>query len=202
MALNTHTLNDIMDSTKRQFGDESGVQITEDDITRWANQATMEINSKNKVLRASAEVPISGITSKISTPDDCMVPIRVLYINDDKQQSIKLVGIGLDDFIDKYPNLRYSTGVPINWSISMEDIMVGPAVDGLENPSAIFEVYYVPEPEKMEVGADRIPLPDRYFDRIVEYVMSKAYELDENWQGHSIQRQLFEDSLTDRKSVV
>jgi hypothetical protein len=43
--------------------------------------------------------------------------------------------------------------------------------------------------------ADLLGVPDRYYDRVCEYCMAKAYELDEDWQGHTVQAQKFEDKL-------
>lgn len=197
MALNNYTLGDILTSAKRQFGDESGVQITNEDITRWANQATMEINSKNKVLRSSAETPVSTSGNHIfPIPDDCMVPIRVVYDNVGKKKSLKLTGIGLDEFMDMFPGIEYNHGEPSYWTISQDNILIGPSLGEDLNRQANLSIYYVPNPEIMVEIPDKIPLPDRYFDRIVEFVMSKAYELDENWQGHQSQRQLFESNLS------
>lgn len=181
MPLNTRTLSDVWTFAKRQFGDESAVQITESDITRFVNQACMEIVSKNKILRASVETLTFANQDTYDKPDDC------LQITSIKCDGKLLQGIGFDDFQTKdgLEDVTY-------WTQYGDKFMLGaaPTVDEL----AIL-VFYIPEPYSVNNPTDTLPIPDRYFDRVCEYVMSKLYELDEDWQGHQTSRQMFEDNL-------
>lgn len=200
MALTNYTLGDIQQTVKRQFGDESGVQITNSDIERWTNQACMEINSKNKVLRKEASIDMFDVNGSYSIdfPDDTMTIIGVDYHSRTNTNSVnQLEGIGYEEWRRQFP-VPTKSGTPIYWTMFAEKILIGALpdktyVDALNTDSVT--VLYIPEPERVSDAGDFIPLPDRYFDRIVEFVMSKAYELDENWQGHQTSRQMFEDSL-------
>ena len=62
-------------------------------------------------------------------------------------------------------------------------------------PVDIMIVYYVPSPTVIANPGDMLPLPDQYFNRICEYVLAKAYAMDEDWQAHQVQRQLFDSGL-------
>jgi hypothetical protein len=61
----------------------------------------------------------------------------------------------------------------------------------------IITVNYSSMPTNVSSPADILGLPDRYYDRIVEFVMAKAYELDEDWTGQQIQNQKFETKVTE-----
>ena len=53
MALNNFSLGQVQDYVIRQFGDDANVQLTLPDITKWTNQAMVEIVQQNDVLRAT-----------------------------------------------------------------------------------------------------------------------------------------------------
>lgn len=191
MALNNYTLDDIFTSVKRQFGDESGVQITDDDITRWANQACMEINSKNKVLRKETYIALSN-KSRVDSPDDSLIVLMVRYketSSDDHGPILKNVPVQ-DIYYISNPNSR--KGTPTVWAIEGNSIVVDATPDSIYSG---LNVHYIPEPERMISKISTIPLPDRYYDRIIEFVLSKAYELDEDWQAQQVQKSSFESSL-------
>ena len=42
----TYTGTDVSSYVKRQFGDESGVQITDEDIVHWINAGVMRFSEK------------------------------------------------------------------------------------------------------------------------------------------------------------
>ena len=49
----TKTVQDVLLSVKRQFGDESGVQVTDSDIVRWVDDAQREISMNNPEINAA-----------------------------------------------------------------------------------------------------------------------------------------------------
>lgn len=186
MALNSLTGTDVYNYVTRQFGDESGVQVTQNDIIRWINQGQMEINSKNQILRAKfPDVSIAG-TNSYNKPADCLRLTSVRY------NSVLLPYVGFDQYQNQYSGISGSNGPEI-WTQYGDTYIINPSPldDGVE-----IDLYYVPEPSKLVNIGSTLSLPDRYFDRLCEYVMSKAYELDEDWQAHSAQRTLFDNNLT------
>jgi hypothetical protein len=186
MALNTRAVSQVISYVNRQFGDESGVQIVEGDVIRWINQACTEINSKNKVLRASATaVAVPGV-GDYPKPNDTMQITAVKY-----DQTI-LTPMGWDSYLTAFSG-GSAPDSPQFWTQYASNITIGSA----PTDNATITIYYVPEPRVVGSSGDILPLPDRYFDRICEYCMSKAYELDEDWPGHSAQRKLFEESLNE-----
>lgn len=184
MALNTQTLGDVVRLARRQFGDESGVQIEDSDIIRATNQACMEIVSKNKVLRAIAKLDSVAGQEEYSKPDDCLQLTSVKY------RGSVLNYLGFDEFqgteASKAGEVRY-------WTQYGAAILLAKAPDRSEEDS--ITVFYIPEPAAVSQMTDVLPVPDRYFERICEFVMSKLYEIDEDWQGHQVNRQMFEDNL-------
>ena len=57
------TVGDVYNVVKRIFGDESGVQLTNDDIVRWINEAQVDISKQNQVLQTTATVAVTANTA-------------------------------------------------------------------------------------------------------------------------------------------
>ena len=62
----TKTVGDVYSQVKRVFGDESGVQLTNDDIARWINEAQVDISKQNQILQTTATLPVTGGTATYS----------------------------------------------------------------------------------------------------------------------------------------
>lgn len=186
MTLISSTSGDVANYVKRQFGDESGVQIQDSDIIRWINQGQMEIVSKNLVLR-STSVTLSVVGQDTYTkPDDCL---RVTAI---KYDTNLLKSMGFDEYQLKFQGTQ-TPDTSVYWTEYGNSLILAPIP---KDDSINITIYYIPEPTDVVSIGDSLSVPDRYFDRLCEFVMSKAYELDEDWQAHQVQRNLFEENLT------
>jgi hypothetical protein len=62
----TKTVGNVQSQVKRVFGDESGVQLTNDDITRWINEAQVDIAKQNQILQTTATMAVTGGTATYS----------------------------------------------------------------------------------------------------------------------------------------
>src|SRR5690606_25139798 len=132
MALETKTLGDVFLYAKAQFGDDAGIQITNDDITRAANEACLEIVSKNKVLRASATTDILKDVDEYPKPDDC------LQVTGLKYKTTMLKGIGFDAF------QQLELDSLSHWTQYGNVLVIG-ATPNADETDAL-KIYYVPKP--------------------------------------------------------
>lgn len=183
MAVETKALSDVFSYAKSQFGDQSGIQISDEDITRATNEACLEIVSKNKVLRASATTDLLANVDEYPKPDDC------LQVTGLKYNGTMLKGIGFDAFQE----LQLDS--VSHWTQYGNVIVIGATPTDTETDA--LKIYYVPKPVLVVSSTDLLPLPDRYFNRICEFVMAKLYELDEDWQAQQINKKAFEQNLAD-----
>lgn len=186
-----HTLSDIIINTKRQFGDESGVQITDADITRWANAAQMEIVSKNPMIQAKA------VQVAVPSQQTYSVPPNLIQIESVMYDGNILEPRNFEGVRTELGNENTGTGVPCLWYTWANELYLWP----VPNSALAIQVNYSATPTVMVSANDLISVPDRYFDRICEYVNSKAYELDEDWTANANQRQNFEDKLMEANNA-
>ena len=186
LGVSTKTLGDVITFTKRQFGDESGVQITDADITRWTNQGCMEIVNKNPMIQATAAQDSIAGTQTYPVPPD-IIQIESVMFDGNILQPRNFEGIRAELGTAN----TTQQGTPEYWYTWADLIYLWPVPDTIKS----ITVNYSKTPKVVSTPADLLGLPDRYFDRVCEYVMSKAYELDEDWSAHQNQRQSFEDKL-------
>jgi len=186
LGTTTKTLGDVITQVKRQFGDESGVQITDVDITRWVNQGQMEIVNKNPMIQATASQ--STIVKQQTYP----VPPDIIQIESVMYDGCILQPRNFEGIRAELGSANSTQqGTPEFWYTWADLIYLWPVPDTVKS----ITVNYSKTPKVVSSPSDTLGVPDRYFDRVCEYVLSKAYELDEDWSANANQRQSFEDKL-------
>jgi hypothetical protein len=170
-------LGDIKIRIKRQFGDESGVQVTDDDIIRWTNDAMREIAQANDLLETISTTPSVMGQAEYTLPADILT-LRAIRYGEKKLEGMSLAAA--DERITKYQNPdAVETGGPEFFWIWANRFTLYPAPDA--NDSDNIKVYYTRLPVDVAVDTDIPELHIKYHPRIVEYVLQQAYEMDEDW---------------------
>ncbi len=167
-------LSEIKTRVKRQFGDESGVQITDDDILRWVNDAQRKIVMNNEGLLEKSAVANSTINvQEYDLPVDLLLLRAIMYKGPGDSLYIKLKGYTFAEFNDYVDGWSGTTerGIPICYTVHASKIVAFPVPDHTQ--TAAFKVYYTRKPD----------LPVLYHDSVVNYCLQKAYELDEDFEA-------------------
>ena len=183
------TPEDIAKRVKRQFGDESGVQVTNDDILMWMNDAVREayiqnpsISIQNVGVDSVVGDPIilvdNGGTYNIHQvyyreagtgyyrPLQYLTPVAMdAYLEGWRPSSVPSVVTGNPEYYTKYAN----TG-----------ICVYPAPDRSEVDAFMYTGTKTHD-ELTSLETSVIPLPANYHMYVLEYCLMKAYEMDEDW---------------------
>jgi len=47
----------------------------------------------------------------------------------------------------------------------------------------------VAQPLELDALSDTLTVPDKYFQRVVDFVLARAYQLDENWEAAQYKQQ-------------
>jgi hypothetical protein len=178
----TKTGRDVADMVKRQFGDPDGRQITDADILNWINAAQQDIVSQNPILKETLE------TSVIAGQDVYRYPAQMVqYI-----EAIHFKGVPLESYSFQEAQAYILQTLPEDgtmpeaprptiWYERDGDIYLFPTPSISE--TNVLRMFYVRQPEEIEVIADTLSVPDRYFQRVIDLVLARAYQLDENWEA-------------------
>jgi hypothetical protein len=151
-----------------------------------------EIASSNKVLKASATRDVvAGQRLYVIPPEIPIYQIQALFVDGlpVKPMSFQMAQemIQSDD-----PSIKY-IGQPKVWYEWDGDLYIYPAAE--KDITAGLTIYYIQQPTDLAILADALQVPDRFFNQIVDYVLSQAYRLDENWQATQYQDARFRDSM-------
>lgn len=196
-------VQDVVTRVKRIFGDEAGVQITDQDIIRWINDAQEEIGINNEGLMESiATANIIADTSEYDVPGDFSVLRSLKYKGFRlKYMSFSEFNEYLDGFSSK--DSPYGSGIPEVFMVWNNKITLFPKpseaiLDGLS-------IYYIKHPAPVNTLADNLSLPLGYHNAIVSYCLQQAHELDEDIQKADRSQNKFNETmmkLNDRNKWV
>lgn len=172
-------VSEIGTRVKRAFGDEAGVQIDDNDIIRWVNDAQKEISSAQSILETSATTSIVAGTESYALPSDVQNLISIWC------GGIKLEAMSMREAEERIlkigDNAVQPNGVPeIVW-IWAETMHLWPIPS--TSATGALKVFYSRFPIEVTSINDTPELDTKYHNIIVDYCLQKAYELDEDWQA-------------------
>lgn len=183
------TVLDVATQCKRQFGDESGVQLSDSDIIRWTNAAQREICSTLDIIKASGTVSLIPGTKSYA-----IAALKAQRINSIHVDGVKLTYVSFQDAQDlimKSDPKGASSGMPTMWYDWAGEIYLYPIPDN----TYTLTVFYFKLPTPVTDTSSPLSLPDEYFNRIVEFVMANAYEMDEDSTLAQIKQNQFQTNL-------
>jgi len=190
---------DVLTAVKRQFGDESGVQINDADIIRWANDGQREIVDTNTLVNAKV-----ATTDVIAGQDTYSMLTDPNIDNIANITSIRYNGIVLrpitvqqaEDWGTTSPDRE--SGTPLGWYYEEGNVVLFPTPSVAVNDG--LKIRFTAYPDKLVSNGDKLGIPDSYFNALVQYVIAQAYELDENAQMSQMKLAQFEKSLGMRQN--
>jgi hypothetical protein len=149
-------VQDVKTRVKRTFGDEAGVQVTDADILMWINDAQRNIVRDNDNV-----LPTVGTANVVAGQNNYTLPSDLYRVHTVKWNGYNLKSLSWQDFNTKFQGWEstdslYSQGQP---------------------------TFYTLWPVDRVNDTDVLDTPEEYNDAVVNYVLQKCYELDEDWTG-------------------
>ena len=181
-------VSDIKRKVKRQFGDESGVQVTDADIIGWINDGLKEIAKKNNVLETKSSSNLVAGVSEYTLPSDTLT-LHSVRVNGQRVRGLSLPES--DEYV--YANSSTPTGTPIVFWVYAGKINFYPTPD--TNSTGSLVLYYTRQPAAVASDTDVIDMPTGYDNQVVAYCLQQAYEMDENFDAANVKGSQFKDGL-------
>lgn len=190
----TRTVADVITAVKRQFGDESGVQLTNNDIIRWINAAQTEIVAKNGVIEARFRKSSEAHVGSYQLPTEQILHIVSIHYNGARLPSIEFAEAERRVFDADPTNTQ--EGTPQFWWEWGGEVSFWPTpevgiVDGIT-------IYAIKMPASVSLETDKLSVPDKYFNAVVRYCMMEAHEMDEEYEAAASMRQQFALALDEK----
>lgn len=202
MALST--VDDIYKRVTRLFGDEAGIQLTEEDILNWINDGMEEIHNKVPSLPAQSsyladlpsadaqgyKLPVDGSGSQIwlniqevavkrNVGDASYYPVR--YIT--RQE--------MAEYAPGWDGDDYSAGIPVYYVLSDDRDYLRLFPESDVTISDGLRILYTPTSPSVSALADTLPIHSRFRQAVMDFVMFRAYEQDEDWAASDRKLQSF-----------
>lgn len=188
-------VSDIQTRVKRQFGDESGVQITDADIIRWINDAQRDIAMKHNLLQTS------GIANVVAGQADYSPPADLLSLHSVRYKGQRLIDLSMQETdLDHWADEPVDNGVPTRYTYYSGTITLYPTPTNAVTGG--LRIIYTKQPTDVVLNADTIGLPAAYNNAIVNYCLTAAYELDENWQAAQFKSAEFNGDMGELKGKL
>lgn len=187
----TKTVANVANSVKRLFGDESGVQLVDNDIITWTNEAQQAIADSTKVLKAKATTSMVAGTNtySLSSITPKILQIESLLVNGRRIGNMSVAQA--EETISQSDPLAEEEGFPAFWYEWAGEITFWPK----PNLNAEILIRYTANPDVVSALTDLLSLPDEFFSDVVNFVLKRAYEMDENESMMNYKRQEFENSM-------
>lgn len=177
-------VSDIVTRVQRQFGDESGVQVTETDVIRWINDSQQEaVLQHTFLLYQTATSPTVAGQQQYATPSDCIDIKTVRYKEASSLSFLPLKYYNtkeMDEYIFNWQGTDF-TGEPEIWTKgnNNQTIALFPVPDAV----GTLQFEYGRYPTPVITAADALDLPPYYHQYITEFCLMKAFEMDEEWEA-------------------
>lgn len=187
----TKTVADVAASVKRIFGDESGVQLVDNDVLVWTNEAQNVIADSTKVLKAKAVTSMVNGTNtySLSSINPKILQIESLLVNGRRIGNMSVAQA--EETISQSDPLAEEVGFPAFWYEWAGEVTFWPK----PNLDAEILIRYTAAPTVLTAMNDVLSLPDDFLPDVINHVLRRAYEMDENESMMNYKRQEFENSM-------
>jgi hypothetical protein len=188
-------VQDVVTREKRIFGDEAGVQITDDDIIRWINDAQEQVVTDNEgLMEAIATTDTVQNQMEYDVPEDMSVLRSLKY----KGYRLKPMSFAeFNEYIDGYSaepgTSPYGPGIPEIFMVWNNKITLFPKPQ--ESLTGSLSIYYIKHPVPVATLADDLSVPVQYHNAVVRYCLKLGYELDEDFQKAAAMKSEYDETM-------
>jgi hypothetical protein len=197
----THTGTDVADRIRGQFGDVSGAQLSDAAILRWINDGQREIVNSNPILRDVKITDLVAGQQDYTFPTDKVLTIEAIYIS-----GYPITAISPQEareYIKVHdPEGNQVAGRPEVWWERAGVISFYP-LPSLTITNG-FKLEFIKVPTSITAFGQTLSVPDSYFNELVNYTISRALEMDENYDAAALKERQFRsglDRLSQRDTV-
>lgn len=191
-------VQDVVTRVRRTFGDEAAVQVTDEDVIRWINDAQVEIVKHNEsALQITDTINLVADTSQYTAPTDLLLvrSLRFKYDSMESYSALRYRSIQqLDEEMDGWDGSAFSSASPQFFTISDGNIVLFPTPD--ESATDGLKILYNQKPTDVTDLTDPLALPLIYHNTIVKYCLWQASLLDEDHETGVMYRSEFNNDMS------
>lgn len=187
----TRKVGEVITDVTRKFGDEAGIELENEDIVRWINDAMDVIVARNTVLKARVKLTTQAGKNDYPLGQYNIQEIETVHYNGLRLPVMPFAEaeeklFSADDYADE-------PGDPVLWYLWDGTLLLWPVPQG----DGLLEIFFSAKPQHVTLNTSMvIPFPDKYYQAIVLYVLQQAREMGEDWQAAQAAQQQFDTTLS------
>lgn len=182
-------VSDIITRVRRSVGDIDALQVTDEDIYRWINDAMREVAANNQLLQIKASTQTASGTSGYNLPTD------ILKLHSVRYDKTKLRVVTLKEAEDTYDVGNVSTGTPQVCYIWANKFELVPT----PNAAKTLDFFYTRQPTDVTASGDTPEIPSQYHQRLVDYCKAQVAEMDDDMDRYSVKMNEFRTGVQNLK---
>lgn len=181
------TVLQIKNRVKRTFGDTANVQVLDSDIIDWINASMRDLIQLNQLGRVKAT------TASVAKQSDYTLPVGITGLLGVKYKGEKLQFLSTAEadqvILDRDDPTSYPSGTPYYYWVYNDTLTLYPAPD--TSNATYITLYYTIFPGIVAADSDVPGVPAEYHNRIIDYCLAQAYELNGDLQAAQIKMSQF-----------
>jgi len=190
--------SDVIIRVRRTFGDEAAVQVEDDDIIRWINDAQVEIVKRNDAaLQKTDFINLVANQATYVLPTDLLIlrSLRYKYSGMLSYSNIRYKNMQqFDETMDGWDGTLYGASSPEFFTMYEGKAILFPVPD--QSSTLGLKVLYNKKPVDVVIASDALSLPLIYHNTIFTYCMWQASLLDEDHEPAVMYQSTFQDDLS------
>jgi hypothetical protein len=195
----TRTGTEIATDVRAKFGDEGDVQIDNDLLISWINNGAYRIAAVTPWLKETVILPLLAGTAAYD--------LTQLSINPPIHTIDSVFAYGRPVRITPWPTFQSAiAGQDLSATTTDGEVQMaslyGDTMNLWPTPNATvagaLTIYYTALPSRYSNLGDPLPVPDRFYGALNDYVFQQALELDENFEMSEIKRQHSEAQIREQ----
>jgi hypothetical protein len=190
-------VQDVITRVQRTFGDEAAVQVKNDDVIRWINDAMVEIVKHNDTaLQKTDTIDLVADTSQYTLPADALIvrSLRYKFSSMESYTRLRYKSMQqMDEEMDGWDGTAYNSGHPLYFTMYEGNILLFPTPE--ESNTDGLKILYNQKPTDVTTIADNLSLPLIYHNTVVKYCLWQASLLDEDHEPGMMYRAEFQNDM-------
>lgn len=177
--------NDVFNRTKKIFGDLAGVQLGQNDIISWINDAQREIATQHDdLLRTTTTFASVAGQSSYKLPTNFL---NLVVLSFDLFGEYKVLSnVSPRDFEKRFKAHPNYSDYPIVFSRGENSGYVEVFPAPVASVNDYFKLIYTRYPQTITSLADDLEIPQYYHNTVLDFCLMKAYEMDENLEMYQM----------------
>lgn len=189
----TKKFSDLSFEIKRLFGDESGVQLTDTDIARWGTEGQMDIAARLGALKMKASSLSVAGQRTYTFPSERIHQVASIHYDGSLLPHTPF--IQAENLIIQKDSFPEKQGTPELWYEWGGEFSLWP----VPNEAKPVTIYYSAYPEDLSGDPDQpLGLPDKFFSALVNFIMMKCYEMDEDHQASQLSEGRYKEAVAEK----